>query len=618
MTTIFLLLTVQIVLGVIDNLWHHEITERLPAQRIARYETLLHAIREMLYAAIFACLAWTVMQGVWSWLLIGLFCIELIVTLADFVIEDRTRKLPVFERVLHTVLAVNLGAFLAVFIPHAIDEAAKAANIQWVSHGYWSWFFTCASVGVLGWSVRNWLAAIHWLRAPEWQRNPIRIGNTTEQKHLLITGASGFIGKHLVRRFIAQGHQLTVLTRSYDKAWFLFGEHVRIVTKLDQVSHEEHIDTIINLAGAPVVNRLWTAKQKRHLVASRVGVTDAIVALVKRMRAKPKLLISASAIGFYGIHGEKRLIEVDGLGEGFQAELTSAWESSAEQVELFGTRLVKMRLGLVLGQHGGILPRLIMPMSCRVSVIFGRGAHWMSWIHLEDVIGLMLYAIEHKEIRGALNATAPEPVKHVDFMNLFAKKLGATITLRIPTRILRVSLGDLAQLFVDGQKVVPLVAQSHGYKFRYAKLSHAAGELLSKESIEMPKVVYFDGAIRLCAKEIAIYERAYKVLNTSVEFVNLNSSPMSLKGLGLSALIARKRLYVQTNSGELLSGVEALLSIWHALPDFGWLARIGRLPVIHGGLAIVYDLAFAPMVSFWSRLVRKKAQQNAVLTTLAV
>lgn len=610
MTTIFIILTIQIVLGAIDNLWHHELTEKLSARRSARLEIALHAMRESLYGIIFLCFAWVSMQGGWSWLLIGLFFVELLATLTDFVIEDKTRRLPSFERVLHTLLAINLGVFFAVFLPYAIAEAHKPTAVQWTSHGLWSIFFSVAAVLVFIWSVRNCIAACHWFRPAAWQRNPIQIGRALEQKHFLVTGATGFIGKALVKRLVNLGHHVTVVTRSTDKAWYLFGDHIDIVDDLGAFDINRQIDVIVNLAGAPIVGWLWTPKRKRELVTSRLATTDALIKLVSRLNRKPELMISTSAIGFYGVHGEKRLIEVDGPGNGFQSSLCVEWERAAEEIKTFGVRLVKLRLGLVLGKRGGMFPQLSLPWRFRINVTFGRGTHWMSWIHIDDVIGLILHAVDNEQMRGAVNATAPTPLKHRDFMDVFAKKAATAISVRIPTRLLRFGLGELSELFVDGQKVMPVVAQSLGYKFKYAKLGHAATALLAKDKIQKPKHIYFDGACPVCSKEIDGYKNSCDAADIPVEFENLDEVSLSLEEYGLPNNLARKRLYVKTANGEVLSGVDAFITIWHTLPRYHWLAKVAALPVIYSIFSLIYDLIAAPLVSSWSQRLRRGKEKT--------
>ena len=306
MNTVFIVLAAQIVLGALDNLWHHEITEQLASKRSARKELALHAVREFLYAIIFFSLAWYAWHGTWALVLGLLFIIELAVTLADFLVEDTARKLPPFERVLHTILAVNLGVFLALLAPVLWQWWLLPSAMTPIDYGAWSWVLTTCAIGVLIWSLRDALVVIRHLRPLPWKRHPIKPGDKIDPRNVLVTGATGFIGSRLCRQLIEQGDRVMVLTRDSTRAGELFGPHVRIVESLAAIRDDECINAIVNLAGAPLIGLPWFKFRRDILLGSRLRVTRELVRLIARLQVKPEVLVNASAIGFYGVSGESR------------------------------------------------------------------------------------------------------------------------------------------------------------------------------------------------------------------------------------------------------------------------------------------------------------------------
>src|SRR5579862_322514 len=252
MSVPFILITLQALLGGIDNLWHHEITERLPAKRAAATELSLHALREFLYAFIFLALAWFQWRGYWAFLIVAVLALEIAVTLTDFVVEDGTRRLPASERILHTVLALNFGVVLALLMPVLIRWSRFPAGLVRTSHAF-SWPFTVFGIGLVIWALRNAVAVLSLRRPPEWVRNPIPTAASGATRTVLISGATGFIGGHLVRRLLERGDKVIVLTRNPDIALDRFGPHVRIVTAPEMLDEATQIDVIVNLAGAPIL-----------------------------------------------------------------------------------------------------------------------------------------------------------------------------------------------------------------------------------------------------------------------------------------------------------------------------------------------------------------------------
>lgn len=484
MSLVLTLLTIQISLGAFDNLWHHEITEHLPAKRAARAEVATHAVRELCYAVLFGALAWWSWHGAWSYALAGVLLAEIAATLTDFVIEDSTRRLPRFERVLHTVLAINFGALLLAFAPTLIDWARQPTAILPSPHGAWSWLLTACSAGVLAWAVRNALAAVRHFRPAAWQRRALTPAVKPGAKRVLISGATGFIGRHLAYALIERGDEVIVLTRSREKAEDLFGPHAEIVTSLGAIDRGARIDAIVNLAGAPLAARPWTERRKRMLLGSRLAVTEALVALAGRLATPPRTWINASAVGYYGVRNDDvPLHEKTAPQAIFQSELCRRWEAAARRASDFGVKVALLRIGVVLGRDGGALPALARPARLGVTAIMGSGKQWVSWIHIEDLIALMSFVLDEETLAGPVNATAPAPVRSAELMDAIATALHAQPRrIRIPERVLRIGLRELAQFFVDGQRVVPERATALGFRFRYATAGAALENLLMPAS----------------------------------------------------------------------------------------------------------------------------------------
>ncbi len=383
MTAVLAMLTIQCALGGFDNLWHHEITEKLPQRPAARRELALHTVREFLYALIFTTIAWTRWQGVWTFILIAILAIEITVTLCDFIVEDRTRRLPWLERVLHTVLAINFGAVLAVWWPELRQWMAAPTGFAPANYGIWSWLLTLFGAGVFAWGWRD-LAAVVRLGVPAWQRHPVRARHAAAARTVLLTGATGFIGRAVTRTLIKRGDRVVALTRDPAKAADLFGPQVETCGDLSAIASSRSIDVIINLAGETLLGGLWTRARKRRFVDSRVGTTRALVALIARLEHKPKTLITGSAVGYYGDRADDLLSEDERAQPMFMSELCRSWEEAAQLAEAHGVRVCRLRIGLVLGRDGGALPPMALAARLGLGAVLGGGRQFVSWIHLRD------------------------------------------------------------------------------------------------------------------------------------------------------------------------------------------------------------------------------------------
>ncbi|TQV79593.1 TIGR01777 family oxidoreductase [Denitrobaculum tricleocarpae] len=606
MQTALILFAIQGLIGAFDNLWHHEITEKLSSKPNARGELILHTIREFIYAVIFVGIAWFAWNGWWAILLMTLMAIEVVVTLWDFVIEDQTRKLPGFERILHTLLAINFGAILAFFLPVAVTWSAAETALTVVSYGPLSWIMTAYGVGVFGWALYDLWVVVR-LSLPDWKRNPVLPGHKQEPLKVLITGATGFVGKVLVRALIARGDKPLVLARNPAKADYLFGPHAEVVEELDRIPPDHKIDAVVNLAGAPLLGGLWTKRRKEKLIASRVETTQGLIALLRRLEQKPEVLINGSAVGYYGRRDDELLRENAKPQDIFTSRLCKEWEQTAKQAEALGLRVCLLRIGLVFGRGGGAFPQLARPIKLGLGAIMGHGRQWMSWIHLQDLVGLILFVIDRKDVAGPINATAPVPVTNEDFTRKLARQARRPVFLRVPAFVLRTLLGELSDLFIAGQRVVPQRAEGYGYRFRWPDLEAALPNLMGSDvsSLEQgPEEdicwVYYDDACEICAGEIGHYRREALQQGLGIAFHGLSSGERALAGYGLNEADAKRRLYVYDGDGRLVSGIDAMAAIWARIPRYRWAARLVRRPVLHGAAELLYDAVAVPMLMLWN------------------
>jgi|CXWL01.1.fsa_nt_gi uncharacterized protein (TIGR01777 family) len=304
--------------------------------------------------------------------------------------------------------------------------------------------------------------------------------------HIVVTGGTGFIGRPLCASLVQEGHRVTLLTRRKKEAQRLFGSAVTAVewNGTETGAWEQSLegaDAVINLAGAPIADARWTDARKRLLTASRVLPTRLLVAAMSRRSSKPRMLISASGIGYYGACDDHLLDEGAARGQGFLADLCLAWEAEALRAAEFGVRVVMLRTGMVLEQDGGALPKMLLPFRLFAGGPILPGTQWVSWIHRRDHIGLIQWLLTAPSISGPVNAVAPEAVR----MNRFCEVLGQTLHrpswLPVPGFALHLALGELGTLMTTGQRVHPAKALSGGYVFHYPTLESALQAIMTKE-----------------------------------------------------------------------------------------------------------------------------------------
>jgi hypothetical protein len=284
---------------------------------------------------------------------------------------------------------------------------------------------------------------------------------------VLVTGGTGFVGAPLCRGLRGTGHEVTVVSRRP-------AECAGPAVGWDDLAREVGAhDAVVNLAGEPIAARRWTAAQKARIRDSRVGATRRLVEGMAGATRRPTVLVSASAVGYYGPQGDTPLDEDAPAGDGFLADVCRAWEAEALRAEALGLRVVRLRLGVVLGPGGGALARMVPAFRAFAGGPLGSGTQWMSWIHRDDVIGLVIEALADARYHGAVNATAPHPVTNRDF----ARTLGAVVSrpawLPTPGFALRLALGEMADMLLTGQRVVARRAAELGYAWRYETLTAA-------------------------------------------------------------------------------------------------------------------------------------------------
>ncbi|WP_395609225.1 TIGR01777 family oxidoreductase [Pseudomonas sp. B22129] len=295
--------------------------------------------------------------------------------------------------------------------------------------------------------------------------------------HILLTGGTGLIGRKLCLHWLAQGHRLTVWSREPETVAQWCGADVLGVGRLQDVIG--HVDAVVNLAGAPIADRPWTKKRKALLWNSRIGLTETLLGWIESQEQKPAVLISGSAVGWYGDGGERELTEASGpVQDDFPSQLCIAWEETALRAEALGVRVVLVRTGLVLAAKGGFLSRLLLPFKLGLGGPIGNGRQWMPWVHIQDQIALIDFLLHKPDASGPYNACAPHPVRNGEFAKTLGRVLHRPAFMPMPAFALKVGLGELSGLLLGGQKAVPERLLAAGFIFQFTEL-HAALEDLS-------------------------------------------------------------------------------------------------------------------------------------------
>jgi hypothetical protein len=301
-----------------------------------------------------------------------------------------------------------------------------------------------------------------------------------------VTGATGFIGSRLVERLQTEGHSVVVLTRNPDRAKSLFPADrfpaVEVVAyqPLGSGTWQQSIsgcNGVVNLAGAPIAESRWTPERKQEIMDSRKVGTEKIVEAIAQANPRPSVLVNSSAIGYYGTSETAIFDETSPAGNDFLAKVCQAWEAAAQKVQEYGTRLVILRTGIVLGQ-GGAIAKMLLPFRLFAGGPIGNGRQWFSWIHREDMVNLILKALTQPEMNGTYNATAPNPVRMAELSQKLGEVMQRPSWLPVPNFALELMLGDAAKVVLEGQQVLPKRTQASGFEFEYTTVKQALADIV--------------------------------------------------------------------------------------------------------------------------------------------
>lgn len=295
---------------------------------------------------------------------------------------------------------------------------------------------------------------------------------------ILITGGTGLIGRRLCAALLARGEQVTVLSRRPHLVAQICSATVRTMRSLDEWMPSMHFDAVINLAGEPIIDARWTTKRRQILLDSRVGLTEKLVEKIQQAQVKPRVLLSGSAIGFYGTDETQSFTEEAGAGHDFSADLCMQWELAAQVAQTFGVRVVLLRTGLVLDETGGVLKKMLLPFQLGLGSQLGNGRQWMSWIHRQDYLRAVLHLLDDASAQGAFNLTAPNAVTNAEFTKILAKTLHRPALFVAPAFVLRLAMGERSDLLLGGQRVLPQSLLNQQFQFEFADLAPALANLL--------------------------------------------------------------------------------------------------------------------------------------------
>ncbi|MDD2444177.1 MAG: TIGR01777 family oxidoreductase [Desulfotomaculaceae bacterium] len=300
--------------------------------------------------------------------------------------------------------------------------------------------------------------------------------------NVAIFGGTGFVGRNLTQELLANGYQVFVVTRNRQNAADSLGNKVRIIewdniSPLSSICELREIDAVINLTGESIGSRRWSNSVKREILASRLRTTGAIVSAINNRVIQPQMLINASAVGYYGPCQDVGITESAAAGQDFLAQVCRDWENEAYKAQSDLTRAITIRIGVVLGNEGA-LNRMAMPFKFYLGGPLGTGNQWLSWIHIQDLTSMIRFIIEHQELTGPINATAPESVRMRDFCKVLGEVLKRPSWVPVPEFLLKVALGQMAEMLLHGQRAVPEKILGAGFDFRFPELRSALEDAL--------------------------------------------------------------------------------------------------------------------------------------------
>ncbi len=296
---------------------------------------------------------------------------------------------------------------------------------------------------------------------------------------ILITGGTGLIGSALCANLLGAGHELTVLSRDPSGVKKKCGIEVSAISSLDDWREDQAFDAVINLAGEPILDARWTASRRKALWDSRVTLTEDLVKRIAQAKQKPTVLLTGSAIGYYGDRGDQFLDETSGCAGDFAAQLCDAWERAARAASSLGVRVCYLRTGLVLSRNGGLLGRLLLPFKFGLGAQLGDGRQWMSWIHIDDYVAAVRNLLDNPLAEGPINMTSPNPTSNREFTAALAHELVRPAWFVAPGSLLRLILGPRAELLLGGQRALPKKLGALDYHFMYPELGAALQAIIN-------------------------------------------------------------------------------------------------------------------------------------------
>lgn len=296
---------------------------------------------------------------------------------------------------------------------------------------------------------------------------------------ILITGGTGFIGRTLCPALIAAGHSLTIFSRYPGRVNNTYGSKVVALSAMKTLTESHEFNAIINLSGAPVFGELWSEERKKTLLQTRIDMTQDLVQFIAKAQIKPEVFLSGSGIGFYGDQGDTILDESSpAYDDSFSRQLCIQWEAEAEKAKEYGVRVCQLRTGIVLGKDGGFLKPLILPFKLGLGGRMGSGNQWMPWIHLDDHVAICQMLLENTELAGEFNLTAPHPIINREFTKVLARILRRPAFLPLPTWALKLLLGEMSELLLGSQRIIPKRLLDAKYQFKFPELETAMRDIL--------------------------------------------------------------------------------------------------------------------------------------------